>query len=125
MTKVRLLALVATALLPVAITACPNKDKDDATTGAPPTPVPTAAPTPTPTTTLVVEDAGTPVPDAGDAGVDAHVVTGTTSLTKCCNAIKQNAKSAPPEQQLIYQGAIAICNSGAIPPQFRNLPQCK
>jgi hypothetical protein len=60
-----------------------------------------------------------------DAG-DAKVVTGPTGLQKCCAAIRQNAKSAPPDQALIDQAALAACASGqlaAIPPQFR--PQCQ
>ena len=120
----RILVVVAAAAMPALLAACPNRNDDDkpASTVAP---TPTPTPTPTPVATVVPEeDAGSDASDASDADADAKP-TGVSNLTKCCNAIKQNAKSAPPEQQLLYGAAIQICNSGVIPPQFRNLPQCK
>lgn len=116
-------ALTAPALLAGLAGGCGNdKPKDEPPPAPAPTPTPT--PTPIPVATMVPEqDAGPDVADAADGDAsDAKVVTGPTALQRCCAAIKQNAKSAPPEQQLIYGAAIAACNSGQlaqIPAQFR------
>jgi hypothetical protein len=120
--------VVCAALFPFALLALGNGSsgcKKDDTTPAPTATAPVPAPTPPPVVPVVPEeDAGSDA--AADADADAAKPVGSiSSLTKCCNAIKQNAKSAPPDQQLLYGAAIAACNSGAIPPQFRNLPQCK
>ena len=121
----RSVTVLCAALLPLVIAAlgnggCKKEETEPVPSAAPP------QPTPTPVATVVPEeDAGVEVPDAADADADAKKVVGTSNLTKCCNAIKQNQKSAPPEQQVLYGAAIALCNSGSIPPQFRNLPQCK
>lgn len=122
MKTARFVFAAAAALLPLALTACPHHEESGTTGDATVAPTPTPPPTPTMTLTPDV-DAGLPPPV--DAGIDAPHPTGVSNLTKCCNAIKQNAKNAPAEQQPLYQAAIAICNSGAIPPQYRNLPQCK
>jgi hypothetical protein len=123
MKTARIAIAAAALLLPVALTACPHHHDDDAPS-ATPAPTPTPTPTPTPSMTLTPEvDAGPPPPV--DAGVDAAHPVGISNLQKCCNAIKQNAKSAPPEQQLMYQAAIAVCASGAVPVQFRSMAQCK
>ena len=104
---------VALGGLVVAVSAASckcNKDED-----VPPPPVATAAPTPTPTMDLAVEeDAG---PDAGDADADAKKLgTGTydpSKLMACCNALAQNAKSAPPTQAPFMLQAAAACKSAA------------
>jgi hypothetical protein len=120
------LGVAAAALAPLLLAACPgDKDTEPKDAG-----IPTATATaPTASATVLApEDAGADVEDASDAAdadADAAKPVGVSNLTKCCNAIKQNQKSAPPEQQLLYGAAIALCNSGQIPPQFRNLPQCK
>jgi hypothetical protein len=73
----------------------------------------------------------TPEVDAGadaDAAADADAgkkVGGVSNLGKCCAAIEQNMKSAPPEQQGMYALAVAACRSGTIPAQFRNLAPCQ
>lgn len=122
----RLLLVAAALVFPFALAACPNKDKDDgaptAAVSAPPVPVVTAAPTPA-VITPEPPDAGPDASDAGDADA-AKVVSGPSNLAKCCAAIAQNQKSAPPEQQLLYAGFIAACKSGAIPPQFRSMAPC-
>ena len=125
MTSTRILVVVAALAMPFALLACPPKETDKDVPSA--QPVVTAPPPPTASAVLAPEeDAGSDASDAADGdGSDGKVVVGVSNLTKCCNAIKQNQKSAPPDQQLLYGAAISLCNSGAIPPQFRNLPQCK
>jgi hypothetical protein len=126
MNSTRLLIVAASLIFPFALAACPNKDKENTAPSASavtvePPPVVSAPPTAA-VITPEVPDAGA---DAADAA-DAKVVTGGPSgLAKCCAAIAQNAKSAPPEQALIYAGAIAACKSGVIPPQFRSMAACK
>lgn len=127
MKPTRYMSVVGALFLPVTLALLTNGGCKKEETETPVTTAPTPTPTPTPPPVATVapeEDAGSDASDASDADADAKP-TGVSNLTKCCNAIKQNAKSAPPEQQLLYGAAIQICNSGAIPPQFRNLPQCK
>jgi hypothetical protein len=50
---------------------------------------------------------------AGGGGGDA------TGIRACCNALAQNAKSAPPEQQMAYAAAAAACNGLINNPQGR------
>src|SRR5262245_21635145 len=97
----RIVAVLALVSLPVALLACPrHEEPEDKPTATPPPPPP---PTATQTATVVAaEDAGAPdVVDASDDAADADasdakVATGPTNLQKCCNAIKQNQKNAPP-----------------------------
>ena len=127
MRTARPLAVVLAAVMPWLLVACPdNKEKDIPSAQ----PIISAAPSASSVNVAPeVPDAAADVSDASDAadgdGSDGKVVVGASNLTKCCNAIKQNQKSAPPDQQLLYGAAISLCNSGVIPPQFRNLPQCK
>jgi hypothetical protein len=122
----RSVTVLCATLLPFAVAILANggckKDETETapTASAPPAPTPTPPPA---ATVVPEEDAG--LDAAADADADAKKVVGVSNVTKCCNAIRQNAKSAPPDQQLLYGAAIAVCNSGQIPPQFRNLPQCK
>lgn len=80
---------------------------------APPPPLPSAEPVATaaPPLELTVEDAGV---DAADAG-KKKVGTGgpAKSMAACCNALAQNAKSAPPPTSLYMAQAAALC-SGAV-----------
>jgi hypothetical protein len=125
MRATRVLLVLTAAVLPTALAVLAGGCKKEETEAPPPAPTPAPTPTPTPVMTVAPEeDAGSDAADA-DADADAAKPVGISNLTKCCNAIKQNQKSAPPEQQLLYGAAIALCNSGTIPPQFRNLPQCK
>src|SRR5581483_2928650 len=108
MKTARRLALAVVAVFsPLVLAACPHHHDDDTPTSSA-SAAPTPAPTPTPTMTLTPEvDAGPP--PVVDAGVDAGPVVhpgGPSGMQKCCAAIKLNAKSAPPEQQLMYQAAI-------------------
>ncbi|MBK7581481.1 MAG: acyltransferase [Myxococcales bacterium] len=80
----------------------------------PPPPLPSAAPASTPSAPLVleVEDAG----DDGDAAdADADAKKGTyvpsASLKACCNALAQNAASAPPPTNMYMMQAAAACNA--------------
>jgi hypothetical protein len=128
MNKARYLTVLGAALFPLVVALASNSGcKKDETEPAPSaTPAPTPTPTPPPVATVTPEeDAGSDADAADGDGSDGKVVVGVSGLTKCCNAIKQNQKSAPPDQQLLYGAAISLCNSGVIPPQFRNLPQCK
>lgn len=127
MNSTRLLIVAASLIFPFALAACPNKDKENtapsSAVSVEPPPVVSAPPSAA-VITPELPDAGADA-DAADAA-DAKVVTGGPSgLAKCCAAIAQNAKSAPPEQALLYAGFIAACKSGAIPPQFRSMAACK
>jgi hypothetical protein len=42
-----------------------------------------------------------------------------TGIAACCAALSQNAKSAPPEQQLAYGAAISLCNAARNDPNGR------
>lgn len=113
------------ALLPLAIAVaaqgCKGCDKE-AEEAQPTVPVPAPQPAPTPVTTIepVAEDAGADA-DAPDADAGPKVVgTGDpTGIKKCCQALAQNAKSAPPEQQAGYAAAAAACNGLVNSPQGR------
>lgn len=92
---------IAGLLLP----GCPNKDE-------PPPPLPAATAEPTPSTSLQLE--------AEDAGVDADADAGkkaqggpapSSGLKTCCAALAQNAKSAPPPNNVYMSQAAAVCYS--------------
>jgi hypothetical protein len=124
MNRTRYFMVLGAALLPIALVAFANGCKDKEETMAPvpsATPAPTPTPTPTPVATVVPEeDAG--APDAADAAADAKAAVGVgdpTGIRKCCNAIAQNMKSAPPDQQLAYGAALAACNAAVSSPQGR------
>ncbi len=91
--------------------AFPSCKKDE-----PPPPLPSASAaaveTPAPVLTLAQEDAGEVLdaaPDVKKVGVGGPA----TSLKKCCAALAQNAKSAPPPTNMYMQAAAAACN-GAV-----------
>jgi hypothetical protein len=81
----------------------------------PPPPLPSAAPATTPSAPveLAVEDAGPDVEDAADADADAKKGVGvpTSSMKACCNALAQNAASAPPPSNMYMQAAAAACQT--------------
>lgn len=81
----------------------------------PPPPLPSAAPATTPSAPveLAVEDSGPDVEDASDADADAKKVTGPAgpSMKACCNALAQNAASAPPPTNMYMQAAAAACSA--------------
>lgn len=120
----RYLTILASTLLPLAVVlaGCPEKETESEPA--------TVAPTPAPTVSVAPEE--DPVPEAGpDADADADAgkkkvwTKRPSSLARCCAAIRQNRKSAPPAQWMMYDAALAVCQSGAIPPQFRSLAPCK
>lgn len=93
--------------LPVAGLVAPGCKKDEP---PPPLPTPTAEPTQETTLALEPEDAGV------DADADAgKKVVGTgrpaSGLTACCNALAQNAKSAPPPNNVYMTQAAATCHA--------------
>jgi hypothetical protein len=83
----------------------------------PPPPLPSAEPEPAPSAplTLVVEDAG----DDGDAADDADAAkkkgTGApaASLTRCCQAMSQNAENAPEPTKTYMKQLAASCFAAA------------
>jgi hypothetical protein len=102
-------ALTLGFLIPVALfggcNRC-NPDKD-------PEPLPEAATTEQPETSLVIEDAGEDVEDASDADADAKPIPGrpAPNLKACCDALSQNAASAPPPMNLYMQQAADACRT--------------
>ena len=123
MNTVRTLSFVSAFMIPAALallsTGCPKKDSDPVPTAAV-----SAAPAPTPSAPVVVapeEDAGS---DAGaDAGVDAghHAGGGgdPTGIKKCCQALRNNAQSAPLDQRPALLGAAGMCEGMVNNPQGR------
>lgn len=81
----------------------------------PPPPLPSAAPATTPSAPveLAVEDSGPDVEDASDADADAKKGTGVpaSSMKACCNALAQNAASAPPPTNMYMQAAAQACTA--------------
>ena len=70
---------------------------------------------------VVPEEPVAPVPDAGvDAGKrvvgPGGPAVGGGTLAKCCDAIQQNANSAPLDQKAYYMAAATYCNG------MRNMP---
>jgi hypothetical protein len=90
--------------------AFPSCKKDEA-----PPPLPSASAAvveaPAPTFTLVEEDSGVAdaAPDAKKLGKGGPA----TSFKKCCVALRQNAKSAPPPTNTYMEAAAAACD-GAV-----------
>ena len=124
MKSIRYFTVLGAVLLPFVVIGaygCDGKEATDAVPTAAPTPTPTPTPAPTPAAIVPEEDAGPDADDAGDAS-DAAKAVGTgdpTGIRKCCNALAQNQKSAPPDQQLAYGAAIAVCNGLVNSPQGR------
>jgi hypothetical protein len=102
------IAIVACGfLVPALVSTGCKKDEPP-----PPLPAaPAAASTPAAATTTTLELAPEPVP-SDSAEVKKPTGTGApaTSLKKCCDAIAQNAKSAPPPNNTIMQQAAQACN---------------
>lgn len=104
-------AAVSLGVLVVALSAASCKRSKDE---VPPMPsAPPVVSTPPPPVDLVAEeDAGA---DAGDADA-AKKATGPydpNRLLACCNALAQNAKSAPPMQQPFMLQAAGACKAAA------------
>lgn len=127
-------AAVTLGALVVALSAASCKcNKDDE---IPAMPSATAAPSePPPAVVLTVEeDAAADAPDEADAAKKATGTYTPSGLMACCNAIAQNAKSAPPAQAPFMLQAAAACkaaaaggNAAAVNAALRQagLPGCK
>jgi hypothetical protein len=100
--------LLVSLALPVSSLVVVGCKKDEA---PPPLPTATAAPAPEPSPVLAIE----PVPDvAPDAGpVTARKVGGAAApaanMQACCNALAQNAASAPEPNATYMKQAAATC----------------
>lgn len=124
MKRTRLVTVLGALAFPLAmavtLNGCGNKEED-----LPPIPsaAPAPEPTPTPVATVMPEedagvDAGEDAAD-GDGGKKATGGGDSTGIRKCCNALAQNANSAPPEQKGGYMAAAAACNGLVNSPQGR------
>jgi hypothetical protein len=118
--RTRWLFIVAAPLaIACAAQACKHPDDDD-DDGKKPAPS-AAVSTPQPPQTVSVEpqivDAGPPpsdAPDDADAPDAKKVGSGDASgIRVCCAALRQNAKSAPPESQGAYLLAAGACDTMA------------
>lgn len=124
MKPARLFTVLGALTFPLAVALVSNGCKKEEEE-LPPIPAapPVPTPDPTPTTQIVPEeDAGADADaDVADADAGKKVVgTGDPSgIRKCCAALRQNAKSAPPEQQGAYLAAASACDGLANSPQGR------
>lgn len=112
MKPTRLFTVLGALTFPLAVALVSNGCKKEEEE-PPPVPAPTAvtpAPTPTPTTQIVPEE---------DAGKKPVATGDPSGIRKCCAALRQNAKSAPPEQQGGYLAAASACDGLANSPQGR------
>ncbi|AUX22381.1 acyltransferase [Sorangium cellulosum] len=125
MKPARLFTVLGALVFPLAVALVSNgcKKEEEEPPPVPVAPAPTPTPTPTPTTQIVPEeDAGADAADDADADAGKKVVKGVgdpTGIRKCCAALRQNAKSAPPEQQGAYLAAASACDGLANSPQGR------
>jgi hypothetical protein len=124
MKPTRYIPVLCAALLPLVIAACANgcKKESDELPPAPSAVTPPPVASPAAVAPIVPEepDAGA---DAADAEADVKKATGgggdPTGVRKCCQALAQNANSAPPEQKAYYMSAAAACNGMINSPQGR------
>lgn len=119
---IRPLVVVLAALLPVALAASQGCKGDPEETA--PAAVPAPPPTPTPLTTIAPEEPDAGADAATDAAEDADAKKpgyggDPTGIRACCSALRQNAKSAPPEQQGAYAAAAGVCSGLVGSPQGR------
>lgn len=127
MKPARLFTVLGALVFPLAVVLVSNGcKKEEEEPPPPPEPAPlvtTPAPDPTPTTQLVPEeDAGADAAADAEADAGKKVVTGggdPTGIRNCCAALRQNAKSAPPEQQGAYLAAASACDGLVNSPQGR------
>jgi hypothetical protein len=99
-------------VLPVMVTSCQGCKKDE-----PPPPLPSAtAPVtaaPPATLTMAPEDAGMDAADAADAKKPIGKGGSPGGLSKCCQAIKQNAANAPMPTKAYLENLAATCFAAA------------
>lgn len=126
MKSIRHFTVLGALLCPLAVVMASNGCKKDEEEPPPPVPTPVEpAPTPTPApiaTMMPEEDAGAEdaAADAdADAGKKPAAVGDPSGIRACCQALRQNAKSAPPEQQGAYLAAASACDGLANSPQGR------
>lgn len=115
-------AIVSALALPFAIAvlssaACKKEEEP------PPPPMPTPAPAPAePLAVAPEQDAGSDATEDADADA-GKVITGPaidpTGIRACCAALRGNAKSAPPDQVMLYNMAAAVCDGLVNNPQGR------
>jgi hypothetical protein len=124
----RLITALCAAIMPfalaLAVQGCSNKDEE--TPPAQPSAAPTPTPAPTPSAPVVLktegEDAGADATDdAADASDAAPKAGGgdPTGVRACCNALRQNANSAPLDQKGSLLSAAAMCDGLVNNPQGR------
>lgn len=105
-------------LLPVAVASYAGCKKKE-----PPPPLPSAQPAPAPPAPLQLapEDAGVDAPQeaAVKKKVTGHYVP-HSSLSACCAALAQNAKSAPPPTNAYMLQAAAACNAAVAAGKQKN-----
>lgn len=129
MNQPRLFTALCAAVFPFALAfaaqGCGNKDKDNEVPAQPsavptPTPTPSAAP---PVELKTEEDAGADAADTADASDGAVKASGTgadpTGVRRCCQALRQNANSAPLDQKGPMLSAAAMCDGLVNSPQGR------
>ncbi len=111
----RLTVALGVSLLPLSVFACKHASDDD--DDKIPSATPTTVATPPATVSVMPEpvDAGPPPSDAADDAdaADAKKTGGgdPTGVRACCAALRQNAKSAPPEAQGAYLMAAGACDT--------------
>jgi hypothetical protein len=113
-----LCALVFPFAVALLANGCGGKETEPAPATSAPAPVP--SPTPTPTVQMVPEEDAGADADASDADADAPKGTGSfdpTGIRACCNALTQNANSAPLDQKPMYIQAAAVCQGLVNSPQ--------
>lgn len=113
---------LACALVVVSMLAPGCKKPED---DAPPPPPPPPASSPAPAVTqapLTPDDptASAPAPTAS-APPKGPLGPAPGSIGKCCDALKQNAKNAPPDQAAGYATAIAVCEAAKTSPQAQQV----
>jgi hypothetical protein len=94
-------------VLPVMVTSCQGCKKDE-----PPPPLPSAtapATTTAPELVMAPEDAGFDAADAADAKKPLGKGGKPGGLSKCCQAIKQNAANAPMPTKAYLENLAASC----------------
>jgi hypothetical protein len=118
MKRTRAFSYVFAAMFPVlalsAVNGCGNKKDDDTTPTASAAPPPPPPPATASAPAIVVPeepDAGADAGDAGDAGPAKFGGGGGAfgHISRCCAALRANAKSAPPEQMGGYMAAAQAC----------------
>ncbi len=116
MKRTRAFSVIFAAMFPVlalsAINGCGSKKDDDT--------APTASAAPPPPPPATASAPAVVMPEEPDAGADADAGDGAVAKTgggggafgqisKCCAALRANAKSAPPEQMGGYMAAAQAC----------------